>query len=238
MNNIIFLNACLEISNELASFGFKAIQKGQILKKVSDDKDLFYQIYFQSSSLNSKSNIIITPHISIYSKTLKKWFLEKFKIDNNGLIFTAQLGHITSRKQWKNSNLAGFSYKTSVTEILEDIKNVALPIFDIFKTKESAINFLKCNGTKFNAYSEKTLFPLDFMLCFAKKEETQMFFSDFVKDCSYRGKIIKLYKDLKMTEKIDLNYSEFWFANKVKLAFASGLELKMDQNMNDGGKNE
>ena len=146
--------------------------------------------------------------------------------------------HITSRKQWKDWNLAGFSYKTSVTEILEDIKNVALPIFDIFKTKESAINFLKYNGTKFNEYSEKTLFPLGFMLCFAKKEETQMFFSDFVKDCSYRGKIIKLYKDLKMAKKIDLNYSEFWFANKVKLAFASGLELEMDQNMNDGGKNE
>ena len=41
-----------------------------------------------------------------------------------------------------------------------------------------------------------------------------------------------------MAKKIDLNYSEFWFANKVKLAFASGLELEMDQNMNDGGKNE
>lgn len=222
----IFLNTCLNISNDLAPFGFKPTQKGQILKKIADDKDMFYEIYFQSSTLNSASNIAMLPHISIYSKALKKWLLEQFNINNNGLIFTAQLGHITPKNAWTQWNLAGLNADVATIEIVDLIKREVFPIFDIFKTKENAIDFLKSNGTQFNAHTEKSLFPLDFMLRFAKKEDAQSFFTDFVQQCSYRGKIISLYKALEIAENINLNHSEFWFANKVKLAFVNGLRLE------------
>lgn len=61
---IVFLNACNEIAAQLE--GFKTLEKGQRLKKISMDKDISFEIYFQSSFRNDSSSIQILPHINIF----------------------------------------------------------------------------------------------------------------------------------------------------------------------------
>jgi hypothetical protein len=220
----IFLNACNEICNKLDSF--KLLQKGQTLKKVAQEKDIFFEIYFQSSYRNDKSYIQVLPHINIYSKQLKKWTIEQTQNKySNGLIFGGQIGHLTPYKQWKEWNVAGMNYQKSVVEISDNIQKYIYPIFDIFEQKENAIDFLTINGTKFNLWTENVLTPLNFMLCFADKQKSETFFNNFIDKCTYKEKIISFYQNLPKETKIDLNYSEFVFADRVKLAFINGLKI-------------
>ncbi|ASK32439.1 hypothetical protein CEY12_21165 [Chryseobacterium sp. T16E-39] len=220
----IFLKTCNEISDKLETF--KTFEKGQRIRKISIDKDLYCEVYFQSSSKNTSSYIQILPHIAIFSKELKKWQIEHTNNENvQGLIFGEQIGYLTPHKNWQEWNLADLSFEKSIHEITDQIKQYILPIFNLFSTKEKAIEFLKINGTKFNPYSEYSLLPLDFLLCFAEKETAQKFFNDFMNTCSYKSKIINLYQQLETKEEIDLNYSEFTGANKVKLAFINGLKI-------------
>ncbi|WP_312075750.1 hypothetical protein [Chryseobacterium sp.] len=62
----IFLNACTYIANQLE--GFKIFEKGQRLKKVSSDKDIFFEITFQTDFNNHSSHIMINPSMAVYSK--------------------------------------------------------------------------------------------------------------------------------------------------------------------------
>jgi hypothetical protein len=81
------------------------------------------------------------------------------------------------------------------------------------------------NGTKFNKYTEKSLFPLPFMIYFAKKEDAEIFFNDFINSCKYKDRIKKLYETLPYEKNMDLNYHEFMYAGIVKLAFVNGLKI-------------
>jgi hypothetical protein len=220
----IFLNACNEICNKLDNF--KSVQKGQTLRKVAQDKDIFFEIYFQSSYRNDKSHVSVIPHINIYSKQLKKWCVEQTQNEySNGIIFGGQLGYLTPYNQWKEWNVAGMNYQKSVDEISDKIQKYIYPIFDIFEQKEKAIDFLTVNGTKFNLWTENVLTALDFMLCFADKQKAEIFFNNYIDKCKYKGRIISLYQNLPNDTIIDLNYSEFVFADRVKLAFINGLKI-------------
>jgi len=222
---VVFLNACNEIAVQLE--GFKTLEKGQRLKKISTDKDIHFEIYFQSSFRNDSSSIQILPHINIYSKILKKWQIEQRKNEySQGLIYGNQIGYLTPFNNWKEWNLAGLSYQNSITEITESIQKYILSIFEIFSSKETAIDFLKNNGTKFNQWTEDSISPLDFLLCFSEKETAEIFLNNFVDYCPYKSNILKLYENLKSENEIDLNYSEFHGADAIKLAYVQGLKIQ------------
>lgn len=221
----LFLNACCTIAHQLDDF--KILEKGQRLRKTSTDKDIYTEIYFQSSFRNDISSIQILPHISIYSKILKKWQIEQTKNKySQGLIFGNQIGYLLPFKNWKEWNLAGLSYEKSVSDIIESINHYIIPIFDIFNSKEYAITFLKNNGTKFNQWAEDSVSPLDFLLCFSEKDTAEIFLNNFISRCPYKGNILKLYEELEAEDEIDLNYSEFHEADKIKLAYVNGLSIK------------
>lgn len=165
--------------------------------------------------------------ISIYSKILKKWQIEQRKNEySQGLIYGNQIGYLTPYNKWKEWNLAGLSYKNSIIEITESIKQYIFSIFEIFSSKENAIDFLKNNGTKFNLWTEDSISPLEFLLCFSEKETAGIFLNNFVHNCPYKGNILKLYEKLKSENDIDLNYSEFHGADIIKLAYINGLKIK------------
>jgi len=222
----IFLKACTEIAEYFSEYDFETAQKGQMLKRMSKDKDVSFEIHFQSSSRNYESNIAIRPHICITSKQLKQWeTLQGFK--NQGEIFRmTNLGHITVFQNYKEWNLAGLSYKNSVNEIVELLKKYALPLFEIFETKESAIEFLSSDELQFNKWTKKDLSCLPFMICFATKAQAEKYFDYCIKNCNWGGKVKGLFRELANTEQIDINHSEFLGANFVKLAFVNKLKIK------------
>jgi hypothetical protein len=63
------------------------------------------------------------------------------------------------------------------------------------------------------------------MIYFAKKEDAEFYLTNYIKECTYKDEIIKLYEELKSTNNIDLKYSEFVDADKIKLAFINGLRI-------------
>jgi hypothetical protein len=221
--NEVFLRACNDIAKSLE---FKPIKNGQFLKKTSTNKDIYFEIYFQTSYNNNKNYIQILPHFGIYSKALKKWEIESQKnINCKGIIYYNSLGYVTPFECLKHWNIAGQNYKKSTQEIIENIKNYIFPIFEIFNNKEEAIKYLKANGTHFNKWTEASLASLSFMIYFAKKEDAEFYLINYIKECTYKGEIIKLYEELKAANSIDLNYSEFIDADKIKLAFVNGLRI-------------
>lgn len=220
-----FLAACNKISDGLSDFGFKASQKGQSLKKTTADKDITFEIFFQSSSLNSTGFVKLLPHLLITSKRLKKWLGEQNDGEyGNAMIYGEQLGYITHFREWKSWNVSGNIQETAVAEIIDTIKTYALPIFDLFENTEKAIQFLASNGTKFNPYANKCLSPLPFLLCLGKKEESQEFFLNYLADSGGKGLILNLYKELAGGKQINLMHSEFAESVYVKLAFLNGLK--------------
>lgn len=227
-SKVILLNACNEIANQLD--GFTIYQKGKRLKKVSSDKDIFFEITFETSFMNHSSHIMINPSIAIYSKNLKKWQIEHIKNEYcSGLIYGNHIGYITPLNTWKKWNLAGLSFEKSVKEIVNNIQKYVLPIFEVFNSKEGAIEFLRNKGTKFNPYCEDSLGPIDFLLCHSDKGTAEIFFNNFIKNSVHKGKIISFYEKLKTEKEIDLTHSEFLDAGHIKLAFINGFSIDNSQ---------
>lgn len=221
----IFIEACNKIASLLDGRDFKILQKGQILKKISANKDLYYEIYFQSSFRNCDWDIQILPHVNIYSKKLKKWMIEQTKNPYaSGIIYSNTLGYI-SPCGYKDWNVAGMSGEGEINNISELLNKYALPIFHLFEDIQTAIDFLKERGAVFNKYTTPSLMPLNFMIYYASREDAEIFFNNYVNNLSYKGRVFSLYKELETSEDIDLNYSEFVDANRVKLAFVNGLKL-------------
>ncbi|WP_295812016.1 hypothetical protein [uncultured Apibacter sp.] len=222
----IFIESCNKIADLIQDKHFKAIQKGQILKKKSKNKDIVYEIVFQSSFRNTNFHISILPHINVYSKKLKEWIIEQTNNSySSGIVVSEYLGNITPYKTSKSWNLAGLSREKYIEEIAELLNKYALPIFDLFEETTSAIDFLAENGQQFNKYVDDSLLPLGFMIRFAPKEKAEKFFNHFISHCKFKGRIIELYKSLEHSENIDLNYSEFSYASDIKLAYINKLKI-------------
>lgn len=223
-----FLAACNKIGEGLAESGFKASKGGQTLKKTTTDKDITFEIDFQSSSLNSAGFVKLLVHVMISSKRLKKWALEQNEGEyGSGMIYAEQLGYLTPFQEWKSWNVSGTVQENAVAEVIEMVRMYALPIFDLFENRENAMQFLQLNGTKFNRYANKFLSPMAFMLCFAGKEASQEFFLNYLADAGGKGSILKLYQELAGGKKINLMHSEFAESVSVKLAFLNNLKSSM-----------
>ncbi|HNX58726.1 MAG TPA: hypothetical protein PKK43_06485 [Spirochaetota bacterium] len=221
-----FLKACNEICGNIGSF--EAFRKGQVLRRQSSDSDLYREISFQSSSLNSASSIVIIPHIAVFSKKLKKYLLKEFPgIGSSGVIYANHIGYISPLQSFKEWHLAGASYSISVEQISKLIKTHVFPVFDIFDSTERAVDFLKSNGTSFNQWTIKSLMPLDFMLYSGQKSDAEAFFANYINSSKRRNKLCQFYLSLKECDAIDPNYSEFEEAGYIKRAFMKNINLSL-----------
>jgi hypothetical protein len=227
----VFLDGCHEISKAFEEHGFKPIQKGQKLRKIADDKDMFYEIYFSSSVERNNSDYVkIEPNLWIFSKKLKIWIIEQTKNEhNNGIICTEKIRTPEAPKRIKEWNLAGEGFDNAVNEIVNAIEEYFVPIIEIFKDKITAIEYLKKNGTKFNEWAERTLLPMAFMIHFGGKEAAEIFLKDYIenKNSNVKEKITNLYSELSKMKRNDIkiNFSEFVGAGDIKLAFVNGIKI-------------
>ena len=218
----IFLNGCNEIAANFADF--KPVQKGQKLSKKSADKDVSFEIYFQSSMHNHEGSVDILPHIAIYCKSLKKLMQEELPYATD-LVFAKQLGYLTPHKQFRDWQLAGAGFESSVREISAAIKDYALPIFELFEDKQKAAEFMMRHGTKFNPNLKDTdLYPIFFMFYFGGRDAAEAFFNVFLNDCSFRGRFYKLYDKFAGTSQ-GFDAKSFESDAMVKFAFLKGLKI-------------
>jgi hypothetical protein len=229
MNNLhmkpkeIFLHGCNEIAKAFTDDGFKPLKKGQILHKNSADKDIVYEIYFQTSQRNWPGSVAVWPHCSIYSNELRKWETEHTEKEKpDGLIYHNTIGYISPYNCFKEYDLAGATFEKSILEITKDIKLYIAPIFEIFSDKDTAIEYLKNNGTRFNKWTDKSLEPMAFMIYFGGKETAEIFLKDFVESCKYEKSIKNYY--IKLT-KNENEVADFLEGSIIKIAYKNGIKI-------------
>ena len=191
---------------------------------------MFYEIYFQSSVERNDSDYVkIEPNLWIFSKELKKWMVGQSKNQyENGIICAEKIKTPEDPKSYKEWNLAGKNYDKTIKEIIKAIQLYFIPIVEIYKDKNTAINYLKENCGKYTKWTEKSLFPMSFMIYFGGKEAAEIFLKDFIETCTYKERIINLYNELgkiKNKEEIDLKYAEFIGAEEIKLAYINGIRI-------------
>ncbi|MFK8268238.1 hypothetical protein [Capnocytophaga cynodegmi] len=225
----IFEKGCGEIAQHFPDF--KSIQKGRKLKKVSLDKSIEFEIYFQTSMRNYSGNVAILPHINISSKKMEKWLnTQSNEQEMWELIFTKQLGYLTPRQYWHEWNLAGLSFQPTIDEIVKCLKEYALPIFELFENKDKAVDFLLENGAIFNKnVKHDELLPFYFVFWHSGKEKAEIFLNNFVEKCSYKGKFIKSYEKLQTAKQFNFNYSSFVGEDILKFAVAHGIKLNIKE---------
>ena len=126
---------CEKAWQEIASKfpDFKVVSKGQKLKKLSQNKDLTFEIYFQANRNNYACSVEFVPHVFIYSKDMKKANY------HNGFVYGGELGSLLNRKAWHWWQLAGASYQYTVDEVSKLLKEHIIPVFDDFEDTESNI---------------------------------------------------------------------------------------------------
>ena len=225
----IFHAACNEITVSFNNGAWKPSQKGQCWKKKPANKDLTYEIYFQSSTKNTENYIDIIPHIRIYSSKAKAYDIAQTGNQYcQGIVFSEDLGTLSPRNHHVTWNIAGDKYQNNVDEIADFFVKYGLPVFTLFDNAETAIEKLKERGTLFYDYMVKegdTLMPLTYILLYGTKEDAEQFFNGHVKRCTYKHRIYELYKSLETADKIDLCFHEFYQAGFVKQAYMEGLRL-------------
>lgn len=194
---------------------FKIISKGQTLKKTSKNKDLTYEIHFQANRNNYECSVEFVPHISIYSKGMKKANI------NNGFVFGGEIGTLLGRTPFKWWQLAGASYKYTVEEISRLIRDYIIPIFDDFEDKETNIENIM--------NSKLAVHNLLYYVCyFGGKDRAEKYFNKILKEDKFKNKYISFYNKLKemSEEEISQVSNEFNGAGLIQFAYLNGLMIE------------
>lgn len=219
----IFLSACSKISCPFLERGFKATKSGQCLKKISKDKDLTFEIYFNSSVYNDSCSIAIYPLISVYSKSLKKWMREQTgNAYEVGSVYHNHIGYISPIKAYKVWNLAGLSFDVSVESIIRLLEQYAIPIFDRFEDKAAVIDFMERQGCCFNPYTENSLSALPYVLLHGGKEKAENYFNAYLQSCRYRNRFATAFSRWERGEEAEVGADNLM----AVFAFKNGLRIR------------
>ena len=147
-------------------------------------------------------------------KTIKK------AIINDGLIYGGDLGTLTKRKPCERWQLAGESYRNTVTEVSRLIEVHIIPLFLDFEDTEANIDKILAGKLK----SHSLLYYIYF---FGGKSKAEQYFNKIISGDKLKKKYIAFYNSLKELPKeaVNLRLNEFYGAEIIKFAYLNDLEL-------------
>lgn len=226
-----FILGCQKIGEPLLEIGFKPLQKGQLLRKASEDKEFSFEIYFQSLHTNWSGKISLIPQVRVTSKTLKKWRQEKYNLGNEGdLIFQTRLEKLTPMKNKNYDWNVSLNNQGNVAEKLGNlITEFALPFFSVFENKKKAVDFFVRKGIQFNEHFDTKLeeLPIDFLCCYADKISAQLIFNNYIKENKMSGHAKRVYNELQTSGKIYLDTNKYITDRMFNLAYINNLEIEL-----------
>ncbi|WP_405398295.1 hypothetical protein [Maribacter sp. Asnod2-G09] len=222
----IFNIGCHKIYENFIECGFKAIKKGQVLKKSSDNKLFDFVITFSSTTKNWSGSVAVNPYISVESKQLKKWRKEKYNSEDvSAIIFRTSLESITPLKGKHNEwNIAINNQENSIPKLSETIKTYAFPVFEKFEYLENLVNEIAQNGLQLNDHfdTKNQNLPIDFLVYYGDIKTAEVAFNNYLNTQKLRGRAISFYK--KIQEDKNTAYGNMTDIT-MKKAFLNELEI-------------
>lgn len=222
----IFNIGCNKIHENFIDFGFKAIKKGQVLKKSSDNKLFDFVITFSSSSKNWSGSVAVNPYISVESKQLKKWRKEKYNSEDvSAIIFRTSLESITPLKGKHNEwNIAINNQENSIPKLSETIKKYVFPVFEKFEDIEHLLREITQNGLQLNEHfdSKNQNLPIDFLVYYGDLKTAEVAFNNYLNTQKLRGRATSFYK--KIEEDKNTSYGNMTDIT-MKKAFLNELKI-------------
>nr|WP_295865122.1 DUF4304 domain-containing protein [uncultured Chitinophaga sp.] len=196
----IFLAACTKIAEQLATHGFKPMQKAQTIRKTTRNKKVYLDIHFQSSVKNWNGGITLWPYLSIASAELKKWQLQQHQeVDATGTIFATRLENLTPLKhKTQDWNMAVSNQENVIPKLCELIVAYALPLIDLFEDTDQAVQFMVANGVAFNEHfdTRHQNLPVDFLCCFGSTALAQQAFDNYLLQQKLTGSAKRFYEEI------------------------------------------
>lgn len=195
-----FLAACEKIAAQLATHGFKPMQKAQTLRKTTQHKNIHLDIHFQSSMKNWSGSISLWPYLRIHSAVLKKWQVQQHGDKNaTGAIFATRLENLTPLKN-KNQdwNMAVSNQDNVIPQLCGLIVMYALPLLDRFEDIPQVLQDIAAHGMAFNEHfdTRHQHLPIDFLCCFGSPEIAQTAFDHYLKEQKLAGSARRFYDEM------------------------------------------
>jgi len=225
----IFILGCQRIGEPLIELGFSPFQKGQLLRKTSEDKEFSFEIYFQSLHTNWRGGVSLIPQIRVTSKSLKKWRQNKYNEGNEvDLIFQTRLENLTPLKD-KNYdwNVSLNNQQNVAVKLIDLLMKYAIPFFDIFENKNRAVDFMTNNGIKFNEHFDTKFIelPIDFLCYYADKKTAQIVFDNYIKENKMFGHAKRVYDELQASGQTYLETNRYVTDRMFNLAYLNDLRI-------------
>lgn len=225
-----FIQTIHKIGEPYLAKGYVSTQKGQVLKGKSASGIFEYQIRFQPIESDPKEYITLSCTIAILSEQLREWRFKKYHSRDiaTPTVFIAHLTDIIPEQPklftWEIKDKKQEEFAQTISTFLEEYVN---PIFALFEDTQDVVNFIMDNGWRLNEYmsAEYFVFPIDFMSCFASKNEVQQAFNNYVKREGLSSQVKRIYKEMSSPK-----YKGFIESNSpndkiFQLAYLNGIQL-------------
>lgn len=171
----------------------KITKRGQVLKRVSRDKEFTFEISFQSNRLNTIDDVDFIPHMRIHSRLFKKTNI------NQGYVFFSSIDRFLGKNNFPFWNLNGENFDKTVAELKNIIGGNVNPFFHGFEnTKRNVENILKLYP--YYQYQDGLLYYIYF---YAGKEEAKRYFNRIMREDDMKG-IFQKYLEAVRSEKADV----------------------------------
>lgn len=195
------LNMLQEIGQPYVQRGFVSSQKGLVLKYKVPSNDFELLLKFHIIQSDVKQGMTISCMIVILSEELRDWRLKQYRSKDLVIdtVFTASLQDIIPEQPkkftWELTQKNEQEFKEHFNQLLVRYAN---PIYNIFLDKQLLIERIVENGWRLNDYMDAKNFayPIDFMCCFASKEESTEGFNNYLKREGLVGQAKRIYKEM------------------------------------------
>lgn len=173
----VYLKACEQIAEALASDGFTYARSSQRLTRKT--KNFSFQIYFQSDRNNVAGELIaLWTHAGVFSKRLKAWRKRQPQPLHMGDgVAGGQIGNLTHPVSWMEWTLAAPDSRASLlSDTIATIRLIAFPYFVLFEDVPALCQRLMTEelpGTHLPI-------TLEFLLCFGNKQMAEACFHRFL----------------------------------------------------------
>ncbi|MBT32810.1 MAG: hypothetical protein CMO01_24390 [Thalassobius sp.] len=215
-SNELFDEQALLIAHQFELYGFKYLKSKKMLLKESASKELNFVLSFGTNRNNQQGSVVnFNVHFIVTSPLMQAWRKELYPQLNfsspNDIITNVGLGYLTNQKSY---NAGSWNLiETNYQEIVNIIKEYALPSFDKFENKLLILD--EFSSVKPKEFISEVL-AFEYMLCFGNISQAQNGLFNLLKQRNWLEDYKNLEDRIRNGGQIDSNQN--YISNLIQIA--------------------